>query len=437
MKNELYKTEPLKCYGKAKELRDKYYSDYQKPGKIHWVGGAWTLDALAAGLGPDVVHMTGEPFGASVSLNKELSTIAADASEAKGWSRDLCSYMRNYWGAMYLKKFAFGGELPKPDFALQSMLCCMHAKWYQNVAEHYGIPMFCVDMTMGPYPDIVENPYKLDFAVSQCHEVIKGLEKTTGRTYDDERLIHAVYNECRITSTWAEICALNQNVPAPLDEKMMFALYVLASLDKTSDEIADFYDELLAEVKDRVARNIAALPTERYRFITDSQPPWSIIKEFYGHMAKYGAVSIGSIYTFGLMGIWDSVPHDGYISLIPAKTPQSKGIILNNRDEALRCMCDWNFRKPQWPHFYDTKIKTDMMLGLVKDYNAQGVIMHFNRGCQGSSLGVAENRLGLIDAGVRVMTYEASMGDDRDTDLSAILSGIDIYMESLGIKPLS
>lgn len=437
MSHELYKTEPLKMWGKAKELRNNYYKKYQEPGKLRWVGGAWTLDALAAGLGNDLVHLTGEPYGATVGLTPDLSLAAARATENKGYARDLCSYMRNYWGSMYLKKYAFGGELPKPDFALQSMLCCMHAKWYQNVAEHYGIPYFCVDLTVGPYPDVQKHPHKLEYVVQQCHDVIKGLKKATGRVFDDELFVKAVYNECQITSTWAEICYLNQNIPAPLDEKTMFSLYVLASLDKTSDEIAEFYDELLAEVKDRVVRGIAAIPTERYRFITDSQPPWPIIKEFYGHLEKYGAVSVGSLYTFGLMGIWDAAPHNEYIRLTPAKTPQSQGIVIKDRDQAVRVMCDWNLKKPQWPHFYDHKFKTDMMIGLVRDWSANGMIMHYNRGCEGSSLGIGENRIGLNEAGIRTVTYEGNMGDDRDNDLNQVLDAVDTFMESLEIKRLA
>ena len=112
-----YKTEPLKCWNKAKELRLKYYKDYQeahKKGGIRWTGGAWALDPLPAGLGRDVYNITGEPYAASIAFDRAFSLKCLEATEAKGWARDLCSYMRNYWGSMYLDKYAFGGEYPKP-----------------------------------------------------------------------------------------------------------------------------------------------------------------------------------------------------------------------------------------------------------------------------------------------------------------------------------
>ena len=49
-----YRVEPLKCWPKAKELRLKYYKDYQQArekGGIRWTGGAWSFDAIPAGLG--------------------------------------------------------------------------------------------------------------------------------------------------------------------------------------------------------------------------------------------------------------------------------------------------------------------------------------------------------------------------------------------------
>ena len=58
-------------------------------------------------------------------------------------------------------------------------------------------------------------------------------------------------NEFRTTSTWAEICSLNKHVPAPLEEKTMYSLYVLGTLNKHDAAVADFYAEL-AVLKDHI-----------------------------------------------------------------------------------------------------------------------------------------------------------------------------------------
>lgn len=428
-----YKSEPLKSWTKAKELRLKYYQDYKdahKKGGLRWTGGAWAFDAIPAGLGRDVYNITGEPYGASIAFDKKFSQECMEAAEAKGWARDLCSYMRNYWGAMYLNKYAFGGDNPEPDFCYQDHICCSHGKWYQHVAEYKKIPYFCIDVSVGPYEDLDEN--RLMFVVNQMHESIEWLEKITGRKYQDELLIEAVKNEFRSTAAWAEICYLNMARPAPLDEKTMYSLYVHGTLSKHSGEMADFYEELRDEVQYRVDNQIAAVPNERCRLMSDTQPPWSFLKVF-RYLEKFGAVSIGSLYTFGLIGIWED-KEDGTWG--PRTTPMQKGVDITTRDQALRLLADWNLSKPEWQHFYDPNLKTKMMLQIVKQWDVDGVMLHLNRGCEGLSCGIMENRLGIAKAGVPVMTFEGNMGDEREFDEKRVMTRIDSFMETLDLDML-
>jgi len=426
-----YPTEPLKLWGKAKELREQYYMNYaraKEKGGLRWSGSAWALDALPAGLGDDVYSLTGEPYAAAVSHDRKFAKECMDAAEAYGFARDLCSYMRIYWGGMHLNKYLFGGEFPKPDFIFQTQICCSHSKWYQHVAKEEQAPQFYVDVGVGPYKDMTAA--RLDYVSNQLHDGIEFLEKSTGRKFDDEKFIKAVKNEMRSTSRWADICALNKVKPAPLDEKTMYSLYVLATLSKSSQWCADFYDELYEEVKDRVARGIAAVPNESSRMMSDTQPPWSFLKIF-RYLETYGAVSVGSLYTFALEGIWEDKP-DG--SWGGRTLPWDKGIEINDRETAVRLYADWNLSKPQWQHFYDPRLKTEMMLRIIREWQVDGVMLHLNRGCEGLSLGIMENRLGIAQAGVPVMTFEGNMGDEREFDEVRTQARVDAFMEQLGLR---
>ncbi len=426
-----YPTEPLKLWKKAKELREKYYLDYaraKEKGGIRWSGSAWALDAIPEGLGEDVYALTGEPYAASVAHDPKLNKQCQDAAEAAGFARDLCAYMRTYWGSIYLNKYLFGGEFPRPDFNFQTQICCSHSKWYQHASKLEHVPQFYIDVGVGPHRDLDES--RLMYVVNQCLEAIEWMEKVTGRKYNDELFIRAVKNEMRSTSLWAEICALNKAVPAPLDEKTMYSLYVLATLNKAKQWCADFYQELRDEVADRVARGIAAVGNERCRVMSDTQPPWAFLKIF-RYLEEYGAVSIGSLYTFGLEGIWETKP-DGTWG--PRTTPMDKGIEIKTRAQAMRLYVDWNLSKPQWQHFYDPRLKTEMMKTIVREWRVNGVILHLNRGCEGLSLGIMENRLGLAAAGIPVMTYEGNMGDEREFDMVRAQNRVDSFMETLGLK---
>jgi benzoyl-CoA reductase subunit B len=435
MATATYPTESLKCWNKAKELRQRYYEDYataHERGGIRWAGGAWSFDAIPMGLGNDVYPLTSEPYAASIAFDRDLSKRCLEATEAKGYARDLCSYMRNYWGSVLLNEYAFGGPFPKPDFIWQDHVCCSHAKWYQVVRDLEGgdIPYYCVDVAIGPYNEINGRQHRVRYVVDQMHEGIEFLERATGREYDDGLLIEAVQNECRSTSAWAEISVLNKTVPAPLDEKTMYSLYVLGTLHKAGKEVADFYEELRDEVRDRVARGIAAIPNESCRVITDTQPPWGFLKIF-RYMEKYGCISVGSLYTFALIGVWEDKP-DG--SWGPRTTPMEAGTPMETRDQALQILADWNLSKPEWQHFYSPQIKSELMLRIAKEWKLDGVMLHYNRGCEGLSLGIAENRLALIEAELPVMVFEGNMGDESEFDEAATKNRIDSFMESLGIK---
>ena len=426
-----YPIEPLKLWKKAKELREQYYRNYasaKENGGLRWSGSAWALDAVPTAFGDDVFSLTGEPYAATVSHDRKFAKECMDAAEAYGFARDLCSYMRIYWGGMHLNKYAFGGTFPKPDFIFQSQICCSHSKWYQHVAKTEQVPQFYLDVGVGPFRDLTKD--RVEYVANQLHDGIAFIEKVTGRRCDDERLVRAIKNEMRSTSRWADICALNKAIPAPLDEKTMYSLYVLATLHKSSQWCADFYDELYEEVKDRVARGIAAVPNERCRVISDTQPPWAFLKIF-RYLETFGTVSVGSLYTFGLEGIWEDKP-DG--SWGGRTLPWTVGVDLKDRDTALRLYADWNLSKPQWQHFYDPRLKTDMMRRIVKEWHVDGVMLHLNRGCEGLSLGIMENRRGLASDGIPVMTFEGNMGDEREFDEVRTQARVDAFMEQLGLR---
>lgn len=443
-KNARYPAEPLKCWAKAKELRYKYYEEYFKAhekGGIRWSGGALGIEAVPAGLGRDVYPLTGEPYGASIAFDKPFATKCHAAAEQAGYARDLCAYMRNYWGSMLAGEYAFGGPFPEPDFYWQFHGCCSHGKWYQEATRigGKGIPVLVHDLGSGPYWEkdeetgiFVASPRenRVRYLADQMHESIEKMEKLTGRTYDDELLIEAAYNYFDNTTLWPEVCMLNQTIPAPLDEKSMFSLYVFGALNKASGEFVSFYRELLDEVKDRVARGIAAVPNERARLMSDIQPPWGFLK-IWRYLEQYGCVTIGSMYTDCLMSMWQ-IEKDG--TLKPRVTPQQQGITIKDRDQCLMLLADWLLSNFWTQTFQEHTLKSFFMEKMFEQWHCDGVLIHYNRGCEGLSLGVAENRLHLVEKGIPTLAYEGNMGDEREFDVAETTEKINAFMESLGLE---
>ena len=164
--------------------------------------------------------------------------------------------------------------------------------------------------------------------------------------------------------------------------------------------------------------------------MSDTQPPWGFLKVF-RYLEKYGCVSVGSLYTFGLVGQWE-VKEDGTWG--PKTIPVTDPNDFSSREEALTEYVRYELHKPEWQHFYHPKLKSDMMIRIAKEWKLDGIMLHYNRGCEGLSVGIAENRLALQDAGYPVMTFEGNMGDEREFDMARTMARIDAFMETLGVK---
>jgi benzoyl-CoA reductase subunit B len=75
-----------------------------------------------------------------------------------------------------------------------------------------------------------------------------------------------------------------------------------------------------------------------------------------------------------------------------------------------------------------------MMIRIAKEWKLNGVMLHYNRGCEGLTIGIAENRLALLDAGFPVMAFEGNNADEREFDEARTKAKINAFMETLGVK---
>jgi len=440
-----YKTEPLKIWKKAKELRLDVYRRLMKArdeGGMIVGGGTESLLALPAGF--DMEFLGGEPYGASCTFagksDPKIYDAFFEAAEAARYPRDMCAYMRLGIGSLLENRFAFGGEYPKPTFNLQLHLCDTHGKWYQIMSDIEGVPFNLIDHI--PYAWETENEsdeskrLKRDYMVGQMLDAIDWMEEVTGKEYDDEKFINAVNWECESTNLWAECCMVNRSIPAVMDEKMMFSLYIIAVLMRQRKESVDFYVELLDELKDRASRGIAACADERFRYMHDSQPPWHSL-EVFRHLEQFGAVSVGAHYSYGLSGGW--AYDEEQETWLPAKPPKEVGVELKTRKEA----CEWY---AEWILSYHTVLRSlrwsgrgkhKRILDIIKNWHTDGVIIHLNRGCEGTAVGQMELAGFLAEEGIPCMTYEGNLADSREFDLERTITKINTFMETLGLKKLS
>jgi len=432
----LYPTERLKTFGKAKELRKKIYRDFvtaNERGVLVVAGSGASHIAIPYGLG-DNVFLSGESYGANVSVHSDFCLEALEAVEKAGYARDLCAYMRNYIGSVMLNKYvdAEGNvtePFPKIDFFFTYHICDDHARWWRKVQELQGntAPLFAYDQTPGYHLTGMVSQWGVEYLVEQLMEGIEWMEKVTGRTFDDEKFKEAFYQEARSGKYFAEAMLENQNIPAPLDERMIYAYMGLTSMRPCEKEIADFMKEFRDEVRDRAARGIAAVPNERYRVMTDSNPPWQGIKIFRNIEKEYGVVSIGSKYSFGLHSPW-RIDEDGKMVTVPI--PHESGVPMNTREELVRAHIDWKGNLMTGYDLFSVPADIDIHTRIMKQWKADAALIHLNRGCFGQ-VSQKQARIDLLQEGYPVCVYEGNVGDFREFDYERTMEKLDSFFDGV------
>jgi benzoyl-CoA reductase subunit B len=434
-----YKTAPMKLWDEVKQLKQKYFEEYRDAKKN---GGIRILSATSLSLSmhagfKDAVIMGAEPFAANIAFHRDFCIKCLEECEKHGFGREICGYSKCVWGAMYLNKNVMpDGEMVdewmKPDVATSTSLAPCHVKWFQSLGEASDTPIYPFDLPKA-YPYNNENI--LDYLTKQVLDYIEFAEKTTSKKFDDEIFIESVINESRSFKLWTQIMLLNQNTPAPLDEKTIFSFITPNLMRPFKKETGDFYQRLLDETAERVEKGIAAVGNEQFRVITDAIPPWPNLQLYRYMEREYGVVVLGSPYVICLAGTW-MFDDDG--KLIPTPTPEEAGMKLDTREDAVRALVWYksHFATETPYNIACGEVLHHLALTVAQQWHANGGILHQNRGCTMQALGSIESRNALAEAGIPCINYEGNDADPRDFDMPNLKRKFDIFFEANKVRRL-
>jgi len=432
MKGQRWETRPIQCWAKAKEMRARFEQDVRNTANQKMLlaqGGLWAIWTFAF---PAIRSVEDNPLGAMMAFQSDkFSRECRAACEIAGWGREICGYQLNCWGAQYLDKQIDGSKFPLRDLVIPMPdPCDQHTKRGQLPMDTSNIPRWQSDWPIYTGPeDPVRDRAFIENRVNVVLDMIEDCERVTGQKCDDELLIETMKNMWTYNSYHRDICCMIQNIPAPLSQKDLYSFYTLGGLTLTDpEETKNLWKEFRDEVQWRVDNKIAAVGTERYRWMETHPPPWHYLR-YYRYMEKYGAVCIGSQYTHG--GGYEWKP-DGTWGR--TKTPMEMGMPLKTREDAIRA-------------FYTAArgggMKVDEILNpralpdMARAFKVNGAILPLWRGGVGCTYLRKEQGRLLSAAGVRVMHYEGSQpGDRTDLDEGRLLDQLDIWMESQGLQKL-
>ncbi|MBI4296830.1 MAG: 2-hydroxyacyl-CoA dehydratase [Chloroflexi bacterium] len=425
-----WETRPLGFWDKAKEMRQKHDKAVVHAAERHELLCESTGLAYWTMAFPAVRMVSENPQGSMLSfLSDKFARQCRLASEVRGWGREMCGYKLNVYGSMYLDHDISGKDkFPRRDMVVPAPAPCnLHSKRAQGFMDYSPIPRWSSDAPdYTDPPDPERDKVMINNVVGCILDQIEDIERIFGQKFDDEKLIQVLKDKWTYQKLAGESVCLMQNVPSPLSIKDLYSLYTIGGLTKTDPtETVQLWTMIRDELKWRVENQIAAVGTERYRWVESEPPPWHFLK-YYRYMEKYGAVCIGSSYTHGIGGPYEWRA-DGTWG--PSPTPLDLGVPLNTREDAIRALVG---AKTRASHGIG---KFAGVWDLAKAFKVQGAILPLWRAGVGCVVGHREAGLVLRDMGVNVMHYEGDQpGDRTDMDENHMLDQLDVWMESQGLR---
>lgn len=393
----------LQTSQKMKELMTRYYIGAKMAEgtgkKIAWITSGWPVEFLIA---CDVIPIYPENHGAMLGASR-MSVELCEVAEGLGYSRDLCSYARGDIGSALTKKSPIPGGLPKPDFLLAcNNICGTVLKWYQALGRIFHVPLFLLDT---PFIHHREVPESLLYVRRQFEELILFLESVTGNKFDRDRFQEVIRYSGESAVLWKQ--ALDQCAHRPSPMSCFDAFINMAPIVtlRGTKEVVDFYLGMKAELQDRIARGISAVPQEKFRLLWDNIPIWYKMRDLGDLFASHGACLVADTYTSAWVfeGIQTKDPLEG---LARAYT-----------------------------HVY-INISMDLMieriLDLINRFSIEGMIIHSNRSCKPYSLCQYDiQRIILEKRGVPGLVLEADMTDSRTYSDAQVKTRVEAFMETL------
>ncbi|MBU2055817.1 MAG: 2-hydroxyacyl-CoA dehydratase family protein [Proteobacteria bacterium] len=403
-KDEAKEKRKIKAVAKMKEIMTAYYIEAktaeQSGKKVAWITSGGPVEPLIA---MDVIPVYPENHGAMIGASK-MGVDLCEKAEAMGYSSDLCSYARADIACAPINGGPIGG-LPRPDM----LVCCNNIcgtvlKWYEVQARFFRVPLFILDT---PFCHTEFSAEARRYVQKQIIEYIAFLEQACGEKFDYDRIMEVGRLSLEGQRLWQAVLDTAMNRPAPLSAfDAFFHLALIVTLRGTQQTV-DYYKMLLAEMQERVAQGIGAVPDEQYRLLWDNLPVWYRTKWLSEKFASQGACLVADTYTSAWCGSMKYIRETDFIETMAEGYSR---IYLNiGVDEMAR-----------------------QVMEMADKYDVDGIVMHSNRSCKPYSLGQYDiRRIVQEKKGLPMLMIEADMVDERSFSEGQIETRIDAFIEVL------
>ncbi len=369
---------------------------------VVWTASTFPVEILLA---MDMIPVWPENY-ASICAARRASVPMCELAERKGFSKDLCSYARCVIGSLFNGKSAPETGIPKPDILVASTSACdTHLKWFQIASRIFKKPLLLLDVPYNAEGSSSESlpEHHIQYYVSQLKGLVNLLEKHSGNHLRAGNLRKVIKLSSRTSKLWLEIQNCRRNTPAPMGAREAFsAVYFLLCIPGT-EEAVSFYERLLGELAQRVEERIGVVDNERYRLIWDNLPLWFDLHLF-RNLEASGAVVVAETFSHIWLGRLD--PSSPFESLARKYLPNMANSAIKRRIE--------------------------LIVRLINDFQANGVILPTNWGCRMMTIGetLVKRRI-QEETGIPSLILDVDSTDWRNYDEYRVKTKLETYLRTL------
>lgn len=348
-----------------------------------------------------------ENHGAMLGAKKMAADLIPYAVGA-GYSAETCSYMNCDIGSALTGRSPLSDAYdisgpPTPDLLVYNTNQCREVQdWFGWFSRKHNAPSF------GIMPPRCLGTVTKDHVAFVKHELellIERIEEQFKLKLDPDRLEEAVVLSSRASTLWHDVIDTAKNRPAAIsfwDGLIQMSPVILM---RGSQAAIDYYEMLLAEMRERVADGIGAVPGERWRLYWDGMPIWPRIRDLSEKFMELRTVVAASTYC-------NSWAFPTYENGDPLEWMARTSLeIFINRDEGY---------------------KEQFLAEMMNQFSIDGAIFHNARTCPNntnSRFGMVERLRRALD--LPVLVIDGDLSDARFFSTAQTMTNIEAFIEQL------
>ena len=399
----------IQATSRLRALMREYFLDLDAAAKdpsrrVAWCTSVGPCEILAA-FGFAVYFP--ENHGALLGARKMSHEIIPRAA-GLGYCAEACSYMNSDIGCDLTDRsplkdlYGIDGP-PRPDVLVYSTNQCRDVQeWFNYFGQRHdamvtGIrpPRHLGEVTREHIADVR----------GQLERLIERIEIRFELKLDRVRLREVVERSSRLSALWGRVLDTARHRPSPLTFWDMLIHMAPVILMRGSHEAIAYYETLLAEMEQRIAAGVAAVPDEQWRIYWEGMPVWPRLRELSEKCFDLRAAVVASTYC----NSWAFEPYTGGDPLDwMARTSIE---IFINRDEIRK----ERFLEP-----------------LFRRFGVDGAIFHNARTCPNntnSRYGMPERLRRRLD--LPVLVLDGDLSDIRFFSTAQSMTNIEAFVEQL------